>query len=144
MSAQEATLIAAAIAALSSVVTLFLNARFALLKEQRLLLWQKELDRLLETEELAGQAQELAKSYSGPEVLKEEFPPLHDQLRQRAGRLGRYPELVQALRDLNHACAGTVSEKIESGISDEWQRKISPAFEAFLSECDKITQRKTT
>lgn len=76
-----------------------------------------------------------------PEVLESEFLPLHDQLRQRVGRLGRYPGLAEALRELNHACAVNVAKKVSLGYSREWQEKIAPAFQKFLSECDAITRR---
>ena len=144
MTTEEVTLIAALIAALTSIVTLGLNTRLAILKEKRMLLWQKELDRLLELEETAGVAQEIALSYASAEVLEKEFPPLHDQLRHAAGRFGRYPELSQALRDLNHACAVTVAEKVKSGDSREWQEKIKPAYQKFLNACDAITKREKT
>lgn len=142
MDAQTVTLIAAIIAALTSVVTLWLNARLAILKEKRLLLWQQELERIIELEEIAGVAQELALSYASPEVLDREFSPLHDKLRHSAGRFGRYPGLATALRELNHACAVTVAEKVKYGDSREWQEKIAPAYKTFLEECDVITQRE--
>lgn len=144
MDVQTATLIAALIAALTSIVTLGLNTRLTILKEKRLLLWQKELDRLMELEELAGLAQEIALSYASPESLETEFPPLHNQLRHAAGKFGRYPELSKVLRELNHACAVTVAEKVKRGDSREWQEKIAPAYERFLSECDAITKRNNT
>ena len=50
------TLIAAVIAALTSIGSLLLNTRLAIRKEQRLLLWGKEFDRLIELEEMAGVA----------------------------------------------------------------------------------------
>ena len=141
---EEATLIAALVAALTSIVTLGLNTRLAILKEKRMLLWQQELVRLLELEELAGMAQELAGSYSSPEVLEKEFRPLHDRLRQASGRFGRYPSLANAVRDLNHACAVTVAEKVKSGYSREWQAKIEPTYREFLAQCDAVTKRDKT
>lgn len=96
MTAEQVTLVAALIAALTSVVTLGLNARLALLRERRMLLWQKELERLTEVEEWAGIAQEVSLSYASPQVLEAEFKPIHDKLRLAAGRFGRYPKLAAA------------------------------------------------
>ena len=86
MTKEEVTLIAALIAALTSVITLGLNSRLAVLREKRMLIWQKELERLYELEEKAGIAQELALSYASAEVLEKEFPPLRDELRHSAGK----------------------------------------------------------
>ena len=63
------TLLAAVIAALTSIGSLLLNTRLAIRKEQRMLVWEKELDRLTELEEMAGIAQELALSYASAENL---------------------------------------------------------------------------
>lgn len=92
MGAQTATLIAA----LTSVVTLGLNTRLAILKEKRLQLWQQELERLIDLGEISGVAQELALNYASPEILDKEFPPLHDKLRNSAGRFGRYPKTLHS------------------------------------------------
>jgi hypothetical protein len=141
---QILTLVAALFAAIMSLISLLLNARLTLLREKRMLLWQKELDRILELEEAAGVAKEIALSYSSPSVLEAEFPPYHDKIRHAAGQFGRYPDLAQAIRDLNHACAITVSEKISRGDSREWQAKINPAYKEFLRQCDEITERQKT
>ena len=123
MTKEEITLIAALIAALTSIITLGLNTRLALLREKRMLLWEKELERLSELEEKAGIAQEIALSYASAEVMEKEFPPLHDELRHMAGKFGRYPELAKSIRELNHACAVTVAEKVKNGDSLEWAEK---------------------
>lgn len=144
MSTEVVTLIAAIIAALTSIGSLLLNTRLAIRKEQRMLLWEKELDRLVELEEMAGIAQELALSYASAQVLEAEFKPLHDKLRHSAGRFGRYPDLAKSIRELNHCCAVTVSQKVKSGDSQEWQEKIKPAFQEFVRQCDLITKRSKT
>ncbi|HZA56631.1 MAG TPA: hypothetical protein VE616_20470 [Candidatus Udaeobacter sp.] len=46
MTTEVVTLIAATIAALTSIGSLLLNTRLAIRKEQRMLLWEKELERL--------------------------------------------------------------------------------------------------
>lgn len=144
MTKEEVTLIAALIAALTSIVTLGLNARLAILREKRMLIWEKEVQRLHELEEKAGVIQEIALSYANPNLLEQEFFPLHDEMRHAAGKFGRYPVLAQAIRDLNHACAVTVAEKVKSGDSREWQEKIKPAHQALLRACDEITKREKT
>jgi hypothetical protein len=144
MTTEIVTVIAAIIAALTSIGSLLLNTRLAIRKEQRMLLWGKELDRLAELEEMAGIAQELALSYANPQVLEVEFKPIHDKLRHSAGRFGRYPDLAKSIRELNYCCAVTVAEKVKSGDSREWQEKIKPAFHEFIRQCDLVTKRNKT
>jgi hypothetical protein len=144
MSTEIVTPIAAIIAALTSIGSLLLNTRLAIRKEQRMLLWEKELDRLTEQEEMAGIAQELALSYASGEVLETEFKPIHDKLRHSAGRFGRYPDLAKSIRELNHCCAVTVAQKVKSGDLFEWQEKIKPAFQEFIRQCDLVTKRDKT
>ncbi|WP_415888178.1 hypothetical protein ACMXYV_09095 [Neptuniibacter sp. SY11_33] len=144
MTKEEVTLIAALIAALTSIVSLGLNSRLAVMREKRMMLWEKELQRLHDLEEKAGIAQEIALSCASPEIIEKEFHPLHDELRHAAGRFGRYPELAKAIRELNHACAVTVAEKVEHGDSREWSKKIKPAHTVLLKECDAITKREKT
>jgi hypothetical protein len=54
VSSEVVTLIAAIIAAITSVASLVLNSRLIVLREKRIMLWQKELDRLLELEKDFG------------------------------------------------------------------------------------------
>jgi hypothetical protein len=112
MTTETVTLIAAIIAALTSIGSLVLNTRLAINKEKRMLLWEKELNRLAELEEMAGIAQELALSSADPKVIEAEFKPIHDKLRHSAGRFGRYPDLAKSIRELNHCCAVTVAETV--------------------------------
>jgi len=144
MTTEKVTLIAALIAALTSVITLGLNSRLVLLREKRMLLWQKELDRILEVEEVAGKAVEIALSHSSSEVIEAEFVPLHSWLRHAAGRFSRYKELRQAIRELNHHCAVVVADKVSNEDYREWAEKVPALFESLIAECDKITRRKET
>jgi hypothetical protein len=48
MTSEIVTLIATTIAAITFVVSLVLNARLTIIREKPILLWQKELDRILE------------------------------------------------------------------------------------------------
>jgi hypothetical protein len=143
MTAGTITVIAAIIAAITSIATLLLNSRLTIRREKRMMLWEKELERLLELEENAGKVQEIALSYSSNEVMESEFKPLHDWLRHAAGRFGRYPALAIAIRNLNHACAVTVACKVSGKDYSEWSAKIPAAFLALITICDRITERET-
>lgn len=138
MAPEMFTLTGTVIGALITFGSQWLNNHLAINKEQQKLLWEKELDRLMELEETAGIAQELALSYESPELIEAEFKPLYDKLRLSAGRFGRYPDLAKAIRELSHCCAATVDEKVKRGDSREWQEKIKPAFQEFIRKCDLV------
>ncbi|MDZ8120554.1 hypothetical protein [Pontiella agarivorans] len=146
MNKEDVILIAALIASLTSVVTLGLNTRLAIMREKRMLLWEKELERLHHLEEISGMAKEIALCHADPEVLQKEFPPLYDELRQSAGRFGRYPQLANSIRDLNQASSALVSDKINKSITGQggWAKKVTEAHTALLAECDVITKREKT
>src|SRR5215470_20252632 len=140
MTAEIVTLTASVIAAVTSIGSLFLNTRLAIRKEQRMLLWEKELDRLMELEEMAGMVQEIALRYIREEIIETELKPLQDKLRQAAGRFGRYPDLAKSIRELNHCCSVAVAEEMNGDEPLEWQ-KIKPAFQEFIHQCDLVTKR---
>jgi hypothetical protein len=137
------TLAAAAIAAVTSLASLILNTKLTLSREKRSLLWQKELKRLTELEEKAGEAHEIAMSFSGQEVREREFVPLHNWLRHAAGRFSRYPDLSKAIRELNHSCALVTATNFGHKKSFEWRDEIPKHFHAVIRECDRITERRT-
>lgn len=138
MNAQTVTLIAALIAALTSIVTLSLYTRFIMFTDKYMLLWKKELDRLLKLEESTTVAQEDAFSYPSPE----EWPAIDDdKLRRSAGRYDLYPEFAKAKHNLNYTDAIIDSENTWSEDSRKWNETITADYETFLKEFDAIQQR---
>jgi hypothetical protein len=91
MDQQSITLIAAIIAAIGSITTLLLNSRLTLDREQRLVLWRKEVDRLIELEELAGRLVEDVGSYRSINAIQDQLASQFQQFDAIAGRLARYP-----------------------------------------------------
>ena len=142
MNAEIITLIAALTAALTSVVTLVLNARLTILREQRMLLWKKELDRIFELEQLAGVAKEIAIIHHDPDRLKKYYLPIYDELDEAAGRFSRYPSLTQAIHGLNHSCATVIDAKTNNHDFKQEELKIKEYYKKTLLECDKITGRQ--
>ena len=106
MASQEATLIAAWIAAAASLLSLLLNSRLTYNRERRQALVRKEIDRMFAIEELAGELAELAGSYrrvwSGVDEAR--LAQLLRDMESTAGRMARYPEIRQTLRDLDNIC----------------------------------------
>jgi hypothetical protein len=141
MTKEVVTLIAALIAALTSIITLGLNTRLAILKEKRMILWENELNRLLKLEELVGVVREIAKSFHVKEEMEKRFQPIHKQLEVAAGEFGRYRDLSKCVRDVAHACAVIVSLKNESDDYREWQENLEAHYKDFIQKCDKITKR---
>lgn len=135
------TLIAAGIALISSIVTLYLNTRLALSKEKRVLLWKREVERLFEIEELAGMAQECALDYKLSEKKREGYMELRGRLESAAGRVGRYPDLAKALRQLNHWCAIGCSFSEGTEQMTNARDEIPQLFEEVLKQCDLLTKR---
>ena len=142
LTSENVVIMAATVAAVSSVITLLLNHILDLRKQKKMSQWQLDFERLSQLEELAGKAKELALSYASPEVVEAEFVPIHDTLRHEAGKLSRYPKLANTIRELNHACAIVVARPTDGSVEREWRAKIAPAYEALLQECDRITRRK--
>ncbi|WP_353566729.1 hypothetical protein [Haloferula sargassicola] len=141
MSKEYLTLAAAAIAALTSVISLLLNTRLTLTREKRSVLWKREVERLFEIEELAGQAQEYALDYRPTESKKERFAPMRERLELSAGRVSRYPELAKSLRELGHW--GSIAASFGEGTEQvmEARSEIPKHFAKILHECDTITKR---
>ncbi|WP_426358225.1 hypothetical protein ACPUVO_17575 [Pseudocolwellia sp. HL-MZ19] len=142
MTKVELTLIAAIIAAFTSILSLFLNSRLTFNREKRTLRWNKEIERLQNLEEKIGLAQEIVSVYTGVEKLKNDFIPLHEELEYIAGRFARYPELAKAIRGFVHACSLTVSAKIEHEDYQEYKEMVSTEYTKVIAECDRILDPK--
>ena len=85
-----------AISIIGSIILHRLSAK----KERRQQILQKELDRLYQLEEQAGEITEWAGSWQ----LSQESPELRERIQKfmvAAGTFRKYPKLKQAIRDLN-------------------------------------------
>ncbi|PSU33501.1 hypothetical protein [Photobacterium lutimaris] len=144
MTKEEVTLYAAIVAACTSIVSLVFNSKLTILREKRMLLWSKELDRINELEEKAGLAVEIVLNYSSPSILKSDYPPVQQDLKYIAGRFARYPELSSTIRDLRQYCDITYGDKIDRQDFQESAEKVSHYYSSLIEECDKITKRDKT
>jgi hypothetical protein len=135
------TLIAAVIAAITSVAGLILNSKLLINREKLMLLWQKELDRIFDLEEIAGTAVEIATTHKDSDRLTKYFLPIYDKLDEASGRFGRYPELQNAIRNLLNLCAIIVDAKINHNDYKEENLKLSESYTILINCCDKIIGR---
>jgi siroheme synthase (precorrin-2 oxidase/ferrochelatase) len=135
------TLIAAVIAAITSITGLILNSKLLINREKRMLLWQKELDRIFELEEIAGTAVEIATMHKDSDRLTKYFLPTYDKLDEASGRFARYPELQNAIRNLLNLCAAIVDAKINHHDHKEENLKLSDSYRTLINICDKTIGR---
>lgn len=82
-------------------ISALLNSRFTLDRERRIALWRKKLDRLTDTEDLAGTLVEYVCSYKQMELPK--VYQMLDQIEELAGRMLREEDIRQLVRDLVNA-----------------------------------------
>lgn len=141
MTSQEATFIAALVAAVASLLTLLLGSRLAYDRERRQALVRKEIDRMFAVEELAGELAELVGSYrrvwSGIEETR--LQTLFRDLEATAGRLSRYPEVRQALRDVNNVCQRLF---VAVRDRDEDEREIRSELDPALQKLHQAVDHK--
>jgi hypothetical protein len=143
MDQQSLTLIAAIISAIGSITTLLLNSRLTLDREQRLVLWRKEVDRLIELEELAGRLVEDVGSYRSIDAIQDQLASQFQQFDAMAGRLARYPQVRQAVRDLNNVLGRLFVDRRDSQDDRETRQELEPAYRALLDACDSVLGKRS-
>ena len=142
MDQQTVTLIAAVIAAGVSVASLLLNSRITLDRERRLVLWRKEVDRLIEVEELAGKLVEDIGGYRALESLRDRVAAELDQREAMAGRMARYPKVRQAARNLHNIVGRLFADRRDHRDDREVRRELEPAYRALLDACDSVLGKR--
>ena len=140
------SVIAALFAALASLATLALSTALTFRREQRQSLWEQELRRFLELEEAAGKFAEELSSYElrGSPDGEAKFWTQFNWLKAAVGRFRRYPVVVGALRDFNHAAASFYQVDKRTGSAEEYDRfseMLDTAFKDLLKASDAATNR---
>lgn len=147
MDSANVTLVAALVALVGSILSLFISTRLALQRERRQLLWSKELDRFFSLEELAGELVEEIGRYRPVqnEDATPSFRTKFNALEGAAGRFGRYQEVRRAILDLHNTIGRMyVSKRDCDGDERAIRDELGPAFLALLSECDQVLGRTRT
>ncbi len=135
-----ATLIAAAIAAVASLASLFLNSRLTFDRERRQTLFRNEIDRLFAVEELAGSAMELIASYAPVEAKRQRVAELLVELDEFAGRLARYPDVRQPVRDLSNTCKRLYDARSQKEDERPIRAELEPAYTVLISAVDRVVR----
>jgi len=119
-----------------SLVTLgglWLTSRLSETRERSKYFREKEAERILDLEERAGFALELAFEQKAGEDYAENFKDLMAQLRADAGKLRRYPELSKAARQLRHWCSCVAADRYRRADAREAEREAETALSKLLS-----------
>jgi hypothetical protein len=143
LDAQRVTLIAAGIAAFSSAATLALNSWLAFDRERRQALIKKEIDRMFAVEELAGRVLELSASYAGVDTRRDRLVALFEELDDAAGRIARYREVQQAVRDLSQTCKLLFHAMQRHEDDRPIRAELNEKHEALMTAIDQIVGRRS-
>lgn len=136
MDQQTVTLVASVIAAVVALCTLFLNSRFTLDRERQLVIWRKNVDRLTELEEHCGVMVEELGSYKSDDQIKDLIAPGFAKLETLGGRLSRYPDVRQSVRDLQNVLGRLWSDRSHGRDDREVRKELEPAFRKVITACD--------
>lgn len=143
MDQQTVTLIAAVFAAVGSVTSLLLNSRITLNRERRLVLWRKEVDRLIDLEELAGRMVEDIGSYRSLESIRDRIASEFEQLEAMAGRMARYPKVRQSVRDLHNVLGRLFADRRGHKDDKQTRSELEPAYRVLLDACDGVLGQRS-
>ncbi|HHT9106900.1 MAG TPA: hypothetical protein ACFYD7_13670 [Candidatus Wujingus californicus] len=126
-------LIGAATTILGNLILHRLGAK----KERRQEVLKRELDRLYKLEEMAGEITEWAGSYQldhSSEELRNRF----NGFKVAAGTFRKYPNLKQAIRDLNQYAMILVSEKNDHRDDRKCREELEVKYKAFIQELENV------
>lgn len=138
MDPQTMTLIAAVVAAAVTITSLLLNSRLTLDREKRLVIWRKEVDRIIELEELAGKLVEDMGGYHDLETVRKRVGMPLELLEAMGGRLSRYPKVRQSARDLHNVLNVLFFELSEHNDVREARANLEPSYRMLLDACDEV------
>jgi hypothetical protein len=96
-------LIPAVVGAAIALIAPMLTSWLTLKRERRQQLWQRELQRFFELEELAGTLTEALAGHGPLGAVADQLHAQLGQLRTGTGKFRRYPQVVQAIRDFENS-----------------------------------------
>lgn len=134
-------IVVACVAAAVSIVTLVLTTRLTEGRERRKVLWERELVRFAELEDVAGRLVEDLLRYN---IRSDEERNLAYEklqfLRTATGRFLRYKSVASALRDLENAAGWYIREDMRHESKAEYEKAradVFGSFEKLISTCDE-------
>jgi hypothetical protein len=136
-----AAIVVACVAAAVSIVTLVLTTRLTEGRERRKVLWERELVRFSELEDIAGRLVEDLMRFNirSDEERKQAYEKLQ-YLRVAAGRFLRYERVAVALRDLENAAGWYIREDMRHESKTEYEKAradVSHGFKKLIFACDE-------
>lgn len=141
----ETAIVVALIAAAVSLTSLLLTASLTESRDRRRALWERELERFFELEEIAGILVENVLSYRArSETMATEIREHMEFLQRASGRFQRYSEVSSSIRDLHHAVALFLSQNATFDNSTEFKQarqEITDAFNVLLDTSDRALGR---
>ena len=138
LTSQTVTLFAAGIAAIASLLSLFLNSSLIIRRERQQQLWQFNLQRITRLEELAGNVAELFGGYPAIEKLEQKAPELLTQLELAAGHFRRHKNLNQAIRDFHNAASRVFVDRRDHENDKDSKHDLEVYFNSILKACDEV------
>ena len=139
-------LMAAAIAAVASVVSIIVNVMLSSRNQRKNKIWEKELERIFDLEEKVGVlVDDLIFFRCRSEDERDRFFEMQRYLPNAMGRFRRYPELHEALRLLFHDAGWYFSRDMRHESKEEFaeaKKNLLSSYAGFLKACDKVLGRK--
>jgi hypothetical protein len=139
------SIVVACIAAAVSIVTLVLTTRLTEGRERRKVLWERELSRFSDLEDVAGRLVEDLMRYNIREdgqradaLEKLRF------LRTASGRFLRYESVASALRDLENAAGWYISQDMKHDSRAEVEKAradVNDSFKKLIQACDETLRK---
>lgn len=139
-------LITATIAAVASIISIFVNVYLTSTVERRNRLWNKELDRFSELEEKVGiLVEDLMAFNCRTDIEQSNFYERMQTLRTTAGRFRRYPEVMKSLRKLSNNAGWYFSQDMKHETKEEFCKirdNLEESYQELLKAIDQVVKRK--
>lgn len=147
---QYIPLVTAAIALISVLAGAVVNHILDMRKQRQLaklerqkLLWTKRLDFLLEVESRAGALVDLTVTWMAPsgEQHVEEVRSQYLALFTATGRVGRYPGVIQAIKDLMNSMGRWLDQRGDWDSRQEyeaWSQEAKSHYHDLLRACEEV------
>lgn len=125
------------VGAATTILGNFILHRLGAKKERRQEVLRRELDRLYKLEEMAGEITEWAGSYQLDHSSEELRNRFHGFM-VAAGTFRKYPNLKQAIRDLNQYAMILVNGKKDHSDQREDREELEEKYKVFITELENI------
>ncbi|NVO61454.1 hypothetical protein [Photobacterium damselae] len=141
MTKEELTLLAAVIAALTSIFSLVLGSSLTFSREKKKLVWEMQIERIQDLEDQVGIAQEIVMKHRSTQQIKEEYLQISEELKLLPGRFARYPHLAKSLRVFAHCCDLLLDDRLRGNDYRESLSDIPKAYQDVIFQCDQVLKR---